>query len=349
MNYKFIKLVNLHSEINEESGQILIITSKFHSKKSYLSKLIKELKKENIVSLYKNVSPGAPIKDLINIVNKVKKPNLIIGIGGGSVMDMAKAVSCLFDHVKKKKELNTKIRKKIKNILIPTILGSGAENSRGAILKYKNNKKIAIRHDLIKADYVYIDLDLIKSAKNKIKSEALYDCFSHAIETYISNYSNKIVRKRSLNAISFLMNVKSRSFFKSKINLRRLALCSIFMGQNLSESTTCLPHRIQYSLSEFSNTTHAQGIIALHKGWLLCSLNSINFKKLSKDLNLENIKFYQKVIDLRKRLKINYSLRNLSIKKKQFRKISNGTNGKLEADPIYTNKKTIVKILENSL
>ena len=349
MNYKFIKLSNLPKEIKNRNIKILIITSKFHKNKKYLLGIINEFKKTKIVNCYGNASAGAPIKDINYILKKFHKPDLIIGIGGGSVMDIAKACSCLFNKTNKTKIENVDIKKKIRTILVPTILGSGAENSRGAILKYKNDKKIAIRHDLIKADYVYVDLNLTKSAKNKIKCEALYDCLSHAVETYISNFSNKIVKKRSLNAIRFLMNVKSVSFFKSKINLKKLALCSIFMGQNLSESTTCLPHRIQYSLSEFSNTTHAQGIIALHKGWLLCSINSISFKKLSKDLNTENIKFYQKIIDLRKRLKINYSLGNLKIKKKHFRKISSKTNGKLEADPIYVNKKTIFKILEKSL
>jgi hypothetical protein len=66
-------------------------------------------------------------------------PDLIIGIGGGSVMDIAKVCSCFFDAKYIKKDLTKiKISKKIKSIMVPTILGSGAENSRAAILKYKN-------------------------------------------------------------------------------------------------------------------------------------------------------------------------------------------------------------------
>lgn len=349
MNYKFIKLLKLPQEIKDKNIKILIITSKFHKKKKYISGLIDRLKKTKVVNFYGNISAGAPIENVNEILKKFQKPDLIIGIGGGSVMDVAKACSCLFNQTNKKKIINIKIKKKIKTILIPTIFGSGAENSRGAILKIKDNNKIAIRHNLIKSDFIYVDIDLVKSAQNKIKSEALYDCFSHAIETYISNYSNNIVKKRSIKVIKFLLKIKSRSFFNKDMNLKKLALFSILMGQNLSESTTCLPHRIQYSLSEFTNATHAQGIIALHKGWLSYSFNSSNFIKLSKDIKIINTEFYKKIIDLRKRLRINYSLSNLNIKKKQFKKISNKTNGKLNADPIYKNKKTIIRILENSL
>ena len=349
MNYKFLNIQKLPNEIKTKYINILILTSKFHSKKKYISKLIQKLKKKKSVNFYGNISSGAPISDVNYIIDIFQKPDLIIGIGGGSVMDIAKACSCLFYQTDKKKITNIKIKKKIQTILIPTILGSGAENSKGSILKKENNSKIAIRHASIKADFICIDLNLVKSAKIKIKCEALYDCLSHAIETYISKYSNKLVKKRSLDAINFLLTIKSKSIFKSKTNLKKLAIFSIYMGQNLSESTTCLPHRIQYSLAQFTNATHAQGIIALHKGWLLCILNTEAFKRLGQKLKINNNKLYQKIINLRKRLQINYSLTDLGVKKKYFFKILNKTVGKLDADPIYINKKSIFKILEKSL
>ncbi len=349
MNYKFIKLEKLPNKIKEKNKKILIISSNFHSKKRYFLNLVQDLKKENIVNIFINVLSGAPIKNVYSILNKSYKPDLIIGIGGGSVMDVAKACSCLFYQPKSKDITKIKILKKIKTILIPTILGSGAENSRGAILKDRKNNKIAIRHDLIKAESIFIDLDLVKLAKNKIKCEALYDCFSHAIETYISNFSTKESKKRSLKALDFFLKIKSKSFFKKKQNLKKLALFSIFMGQNLVESTTCLPHRIQYSLSKFTKATHAQGINALHKGWLFCSLDSNKFKELSKELKVNNKRLYRNIINLRKRLDINYSLTNLGIKQKHLNKISKKTVGRLNADPIYINNKSIITILNNSL
>lgn len=349
MNYKFLNIQKIPNEIKTKYIKILILTSKFHSKKNYILKLIQKLKKKKNVNFYGNISSGALIRDVNYIINRFQKPDLIIGIGGGSVMDIAKACSCLFYQTDKKKIINIKIKKKIETILIPTILGSGAESSKGSILKKENNSKIAIRHSFIKADFIYVDLNLIKSAKIKIKCEAIYDCLSHAIETYISKYSNKLVKNRSLDAINFLLTIKSKSVFKSKINLKKLAIFSIFMGQNLSESTTCLPHRIQYSLAQFTKATHAQGINALHKGWLFYTLNTEAFERLGKDLKINNNILYQKIINLRKRLQIDYSLTDLGVKKKYFVKITSKTAGKLDADPIYINKKSISKILEKSL
>lgn len=355
MKNNFIKLKNLNLKLSKQYKNILIITSRFHKKKDYLCELIKKLQINKNIYLYDEVKKGAPIKNLYEIIAKFQIPDLIIGIGGGSVMDIAKACSCFFykknffNKKNNKKDLSKiKISKKIKSIMVPTILGSGAENSKGSILELKNKKKIAIRNDLIKANFVYIDLDLIKTANIKLKSEALYDCLSHAIETYISNMSNINTRRRSIDAIKFLLKVKSKSFFQKKKNLKKLAIYSLSMGQNLAESSTCLPHRIQYALSEYSNSTHAQGIIALHKGWLKCSFNSIKFLKLCADLKCDQNVFYKKVFTLRNKLGINYSLNDIKVNKNKIPKIVKNVSGHLAADPLYANKNSILNILEHA-
>lgn len=349
MRNSFINIKDLDKKVLKKYKNILIITSNFHKEKNYITSLVEKLKIYKKVNLYGNVKKGASVEDVFKIIARFQIPDLIIGIGGGSVMDIAKICSCFFDAKYIKKDLTKiKICKKIKSIMVPTILGSGAENSRGAILKYKNNKKKAIRHDLIKANFVYVDLNIIKTANIKIKCEALYDCFSHAIETYISNKSNATTQKRSVEAIKFILEVNSKDFFKNKKNLEKLAKYSFLMGLNLVESSTCLPHRIQYSLSEFSNASHAQGIIALHKGWLSCSMNSRKFLRLCNDINENNVNFYNKIFDLRKKLGIDYSLNNIRVSRKNLLKITSNVNGNLAADPLFINRKSILNILENS-
>ena len=349
MKNSFINIEDLDKKVLKKYKNILIITSNFHKKKNYLISLVKKLKNCKEVNLFGNVKKGASVEDVYKIIGRFQTPDLIIGIGGGSVMDVAKTCSCFFDTKYIRKDLTKiKISKKIKSIMVPTILGSGAENSREAILKYRNNKKKAIRHDLIKANFVYVDLNLIKTASIKIKCEALYDCFSHAIETYISNKSNVITQKRSVSAIKFILKVNSKNFFKNKKNLEKLSKYSFLMGLNLVESSTCLPHRIQYSLSEFSKASHAQGIIALHKGWLSCSMNSRKFLRLCNDLKESNVKFYKKIFDLRKKLGINYSLNDIRVSRKNLLKITTNVNGNLAADPLFINRKSILNILENA-
>ena len=345
----FINIKNLDKYVPKKYKNILIITSNFHKKKKYLKSIVDKLKINKKINLYGDVKTGAQIDDVYKIVGRFQVPDLIIGIGGGSVMDIAKACSCFFDAKYIKKDLTKiKISRKIKSILVPTVLGSGAENSRESILKYKNNKKKAIRHDLIKANFVYVDLNLIKTANIKIKCEALYDCFSHAVETYISNKSNVTTQKRSVTAIKFILGVNSKHFFKNKKNLKKLAKYSFLMGLNLAESSTCLPHRIQYSLSEFSNASHAQGIIALHKGWLNCSKSSRKFLRLCNDIKENNVNFCKKIYYLRKNLGIDYSLSDIGVSRKNLLRITSNVNGNLAADPLFTNRKSILNVLENA-
>ena len=350
MILKFIKINNLIKYIKFNKKKVLILTSRFHIKNKSILKLISDLNKIADIKIYNNISPGASVEDIKIILKNYDNPDLIVGIGGGSVMDISKACSCFFgSKILYKNIANKKIKKKIKTILIPTILGSGAEISRGAILKKKDKKKIAIRHDLVRADKVFVDIDMIKTSKLKIKCEALYDCLSHALETYISNFSTLTVKKRSISAIRFLLKIRSKEFFKKNHNLRKLAISSYLMGVNLSESTTCLPHRIQYSLSRLTNSSHAQCIIALHKGWLLCSKDTLRFNQLSSKLGISSDKLYKNIIKLRKILKIDYRLKDIGIFKKNFLNIVKFTDGTLDADPFFLEKNSIIRILKNSL
>lgn len=189
---------------------------------------------------------------------------------------------------------------------------------------YKKNKtKFAIRHKLIKANKVIVDCDIIKSAHIKHKSETLYDCLSHAIETFLSKFSNQLVQERSIKVIRNILSLKNKNIFSKEIELKKIAKYSYLMGLNLADSTTCLPHRIQYSMSRYTNSSHAQCIIALHKGWLklLSEKRNKEYLNLSKRLHQNELQLTENIIKFRKKFNIDYSLKVTRVKKKIFRKL----------------------------
>ncbi|MBT8181233.1 MAG: iron-containing alcohol dehydrogenase, partial [Eudoraea sp.] len=133
-------------------------------------------------------------------------------------------------------------------------------------------------------------------------------------------------------------------------SMQKVAISSTLMGLNLAYSSTCLPHRIQYVIGPMTGTSHAQGLIALYKGWIyhLVNKNIKEFVELSKDLQLTPESFAEKIISLKEKLKINYSLSDLGIETNQVEIISTKVSGNLLADPSYKDINSIKHILNNS-
>ena len=335
------KLENFQSKFKLKDKKILILTSPSIIKKNRVKKLIELIKVKNNVEVFWKIRPGAYIKDLQKIF-KLETPQNILGIGGGSVMDIAKAYSCLKLNPIKNLYSKKKIHK-IPLIVIPTISGSGAESSKGSILKKINNKKIAYRSDHLVPNHVFLDMNLVKSAPKKLRCECLFDCLSHAIETYLSKKSKIITKKNSIKTINSLLKINYKNIDTIKCQ-KIISNSSYLMGINLKMSTTCLPHRIQYSLAEHTSMTHAQSIIALYTGWLKIISKTKEFKilekKISTKFDLTNeLKFFKK------KLKINFSLRKLKLTKKIKEKIIKKTSGTLEFDPSYKSIETVKQIV----
>lgn len=341
----FGDLKNFQDKFNLRNKNILIISSRSIIKKKKIIKLIQSLKEKNNLTIKSNIIPGAHLSDLKKLL-KLKTPDKLIAIGGGSVMDIAKAFSCL--KLNSEKYLITKKKiQKINLIVIPTISGSGAESSKGSILKADNNKKIAYRSKYLIPNYVYLDTQITRTAPKKLRCECLFDCLSHAIETYISKKSSNETKINSIDAIRAIMKINYKSI-DNNYNQKQISLFSYKMGINLKKSTTCLPHRIQYALSEYTNITHAQSIIALYKGWLQVISTTNKFKELEKKIFIHRSLNYE-IIKFKKKLKLNQNLNQLKLKKKIINTIINKTTGTLDLDPSYKSKKTIEEIINLSL
>lgn len=270
--------------------RVLILSSKSIILLNEVNKFVVDIKEIVEVEIFSNIRPNAPTIDLDIIVKKYKRPSLIIGIGGGSVLDSAKALSvgwggidtCFSAYLNGSAKIQSK---KITMVAVPTTAGTGSELSYGAILYDEvNNFKGGIRSQLMVPELVLIYPELYKYANYKLKAEVGFDCLSHAIETYLSRQSNDFVKYQSVIAIVNVFKNLNKSINNDLNSIKSMALTSTFMGVNLANSTTCLPHRIQYALGPLSNSSHAVGIIILYKGWLENISKTNEFDNLSKTL-----------------------------------------------------------------
>lgn len=332
---------------------VLIISSPTVSKIISVETLITELSIRYAVMTFLAVRPDAPISKLDEFCKNSVKPDLIIAIGGGSVIDSAKALSVCWNDAsiieifRRQKNLPTQ---KIPTIAVPTTAGSGAEMSYGSILlDEEKNVKGGIRGAILQPDTVLIDVELYASAPKKLIAECGFDCMTHAMETYLSKSSTPLVRYQSIAAIQTVFRHLERAFFGNRESLGKMALASALMGINLAVSSTCLPHRIQYALGPITNTSHAQGLIILYKGWLQEIRNTPAFDTMAKDLDMSVDRVIEIVHQLKQSMNIDYNLVGIGVNKEQLSFIAGKTTGTLDNDPCYKSIETIEAILKNSL
>lgn len=367
------EITNL-SEIIRENYSLpfknaLIVTGKKSAKKNgYVNNVIDQLSKLHINSYhFSEISPNPKTDEIDKCVEFSRKYNaeLIIGLGGGSVLDAAKVVSAMAqtnnfscsDILLGKKSL---FEKRMPLIQIPTTAGTGSELSMGAIVTDElNGIKTGIRGEVLLADIALIDPVLTYSKSLKLTVETGFDILTHGIETFFSKKSTPFTEIYSIEAINRVL--KYIPMIKNNQNCkearRELAFASLLMGSNLVNSSTCLPHRMQYPIGSLTETSHPLGLASIYSSWLKYSLifNEDKFLKLAFDLGYKNNgilspheQLYKDIESFIEYIGLKVGLGDLGINKEQLPILINKVEGNLQNDPISRVDGIIEKIYKNS-
>ena len=336
-------------------GNVLVLTSKSLNK----AHRIQETFATESCQVVTDVEPDLPFSYIKNLYGSIKTfPDVIIAIGGGSVMDLGKALSVakdfsVLEDLFKKKSIH--YEKHAQLFTAPTTFGTGAETSFGSILYDDlNGIKDGLRSKVIQSNTVLIDPQLYLSAPPKLMAESGFDCLTHAIETYLSKATNEIVKYQSVTAIKIVFdNLEDAVFTKDESAINKMAIASMMMGVNLAYSSTCLPHRIQYVIGPMTKTSHAQGLSMLYQGWLKLIREQVNerneIQNLLKDLKMSFSVFEDKILSLREELEIDYSLTNFGINEEDIDAIASSVIGNLANDPFYKDVNSIRLLLRGAL
>jgi len=346
---------------NNYGNSVLLVTGQ-SSIKNYRVDFIKtELKywKINFCS-YNNVSSDPTvhhINDIIEIGIK-NNSNIIIGLGGGSVIDAAKAAAIVLKQGGKVEDyLTNKISVKdssIPLIAIPTTAGTGSELSKGAIISWPEmNIKSGIRGEALLPSVALVDPLLTLTLPVVQVKITGFDCLAHAVETYISKLANPLTSIFSANAIKSV--VKYLPIALNDLNdleaRTQLSFNSMIMGYNLANSSTCLPHRLQYPLGTITKTAHALGLAVLYPNWLKIT-NSFSRNKFTnvanwfaEGLSLPGNNSNNDIIDLFNiffdKIKLTSSSDLFSFSKKDRYKMASLVTGKLDLDPWWNKEKDL--------
>lgn len=195
--------------------------------------------------------------------------DFILGIGGGSVLDAAKAIA-IFACYPEMKHNEIYLRKTPSShlpvILIGTTSGTGSEVTGVSVLTNSDTGiKKSISGPDCYADIAFCDYRYTKSVNTDVRISTALDAFSHAAEAYLSANNNEAVDAFALKSISlsasYLLDMKFDSL--SDEDFEKLYLSSVFAGLAINTAGTCFPHTVGYYFTETFNVPHGKACALL--------------------------------------------------------------------------------------
>ncbi|ACA40868.1 Probable alcohol dehydrogenase [Lysinibacillus sphaericus C3-41] len=195
-----------------KATNILIVTDPFLKELGLTDKVQQPLlSKGYATTIYTDIAPEPPLAIGEKLVDFTRKHqfDLVIGLGGGSALDLAKLAAVLAVHDGKVADyLNLTgtealEQKGLPKILIPNTSGTGSEVTNISVLSLDTTKDV-VTHDYLLADSAIVDPELTISLPPKVTAATGVDALTHAIEAYVSVNANEVTDSLALQAIRLI-------------------------------------------------------------------------------------------------------------------------------------------------
>lgn len=260
--------------LSKEYGKkALIVTGKNSTKKSGLldrvSSYLKEAGMETAVFDKVSQNPLTTTAEEGVLVAKQENCDVVIGLGGGSIMDCAKAIAFLSvnegdinDYI-----FNRKVSDKaLPLVLVPTTCGTGSEGNGFAVLTNpENGDKKSLRCNAIIAKVSIIDSALMETMPKHVLSTVGFDALCHSMEAYISKVGQPLTNMMSIEAMKligkYLVAVYEGS--KEEEAWDAITWASTLGGMVINAAGVTLPHGMEHPASGLKDIVHGRGLAAL--------------------------------------------------------------------------------------
>ncbi|MBL3642932.1 iron-containing alcohol dehydrogenase [Peribacillus frigoritolerans] len=256
---------NLNTIIKDGVTKIAIFTGENILKIGLLDDVISIIEKNNIeYEILSDIPTEPSYTEAQEVIDNFKELNsdFIIGVGGGSVMDIAKLASVLSTDdytVKDLLENPLLAKKQVTSLMIPTTAGTGSEATPNSIVGVpEKNLKVGIVNGELIADHVILDSNMIKNLPKPIAAATGIDAIAHAIECFTSKKANPISDTFALEALDLIINniieaCTNPDALEAKSNM---LLGSFYGGVAITSSGTTAVHALSYPLGGKYHIAH---------------------------------------------------------------------------------------------
>jgi alcohol dehydrogenase len=252
--------------ITELGGRHVFLVADPGLKKAGIIKQISAVLKRAKIpfTLYDNVTPepGLKLADQGMKLAKKNKADCVVGVGGGSALDIAKAVSILLTNGGKAEDylgLGNIKKQGVPKIMIPTTAGTGAEVTFTAVfINEKTNSKGGMNGDPLYPDAAILDPALTLSLPPHVTAATGIDAFTHALEAFVSTQAHALSDMYALEAIELISSNLGVAYANgSNLEARAAMLMgSLLGGKALATAGVGLVHAMAYPLGGMFNTAH---------------------------------------------------------------------------------------------
>jgi alcohol dehydrogenase class IV len=255
-----------------EGKRILILTDKVFEKKG--TEQIKTAldKKGYTIETWSKTLPDPPIENVREGAAFAQefKPDILIGIGGGSVLDIGKAIWILYesphlDFFDVNPTTRIGLRKKAHYVAIPTTSGTGSECTTVAVLTDTSvhpHKKITILSPEILPDIAILDPTLTSTMPPKLTAGTGMDALAHAVGAYLSHWSNEYTDILAEQAIRFVFEYLPRAHkYPYDMEARRKMLIASNMASlAMGNGASGLEHGLGHALGAVLKLHHGVAV-----------------------------------------------------------------------------------------
>jgi alcohol dehydrogenase class IV len=285
------------------TGILLVTDQKSFISSSYAGELFDSFLKHGI-GYHHIIVPEEPSPDTIDTAVKSFKDepiDVVVSIGGGSVLDAGKAISAMMYKQESVEEYLEGIGNrehpgtKIPFIALPTTSGTGSEATKNAVISQvgKNGFKKSLRHDNFVPDIAIVDPELTLSCTTDITAASGMDSFTQLTESYLSDKASKYTDALALEGLKAIRSSLVRSYIDGNDIMARtgMSFAALTSGICLANAGLGVVHGLASSIGGLFKIPH--GIIC---GTLMAPANAIIVRELGR--NRSNPEAWEKYVDL---------------------------------------------------
>jgi len=298
------KLAVLPDIIQKYGKTIILVTGKNSFMRSSEAEILLRSFEKTGIRHHHVIIPGEPSPEMIDQATAGYKDeciDVVIGIGGGSVLDAGKAISAMMYKADPVKDYLEGVGDqdhpgtKIPFIAVPTTSGTGSEATKNAVISQigKGGFKKSLRHDNFVPDIAIVDPGLTLQCPKNITAASGMDCFTQLVESFLSDKSNEYTDALATEGLYAIKKSLYQSYVRGQDPEARtgMSFAALTSGICLANAGLGVVHGFASSIGGMYPIPH--GLIC---GKLMAPANATNVRELRKDPgNLNALKKYARL------------------------------------------------------
>jgi len=258
-----------------EAKRILLVTGRSAYQLSGAGEALAPHLEGRSVTRVSDFETNPKAEDISRLLKEIESKgdyDVIVAVGGGSVMDMAKLLKAFWagnplieDYFAD--DCPDKVSPcALPLIAVPTTAGSGSEATKFAVV-YKDQQKFSVEHERLLPALAVVIPSLLASMPPHIAASSGMDALCQGIESYWSIHSTDESRQLAAQAIGLAWeSIEEAVLERTPEALENMAIASHFAGRAINITRTTAPHAVSYPMTSYFGITHghAVGLLATH-------------------------------------------------------------------------------------